>query len=91
MDTADCTRVSTADLIDIARDHLRECRVSLLVGSREQALSIIYGLKPPPPRKSPLNFKPYVPQCVTCSAPLLAGALCDTVGTSHLNCKEANV
>ena len=44
-------KIPTETLIEIAAQHLKECKVSFPNTTREQALAILYGISPAPSRK----------------------------------------
>ena len=85
---ADYTVVPESALIALAKLTLKRAKLeSIPCISREQALRIIRGIKPAPPRRSPLNIKPYVPSCAVCRKPLPMGSLCDNFGKVHIACQ----
>ena len=84
------TFVGVADgpVIALAMLRLKRMRMtSIPVTTREQAISVLRGVRPAPPRKLNLNIKPKYALCCVCYAPLVTGTLCDSLGTRHATCE----
>lgn len=90
--SADYSNLPTSALIALARLILKRARLgSLPVASREQAIRIIRGVKPAPPRRLPLfNVKPCVAECPVCHKPMPLGTPCDSLGRMHIECQEVS-
>ena len=90
---ADYTVVPESALIALAKLTLKRAKLeSVPCTSQEQALRIIRGIKPAPPRRSPLNIKPCtivpIPLCFSCHKPMPVGTLCDSMGRNHIECSD---
>ena len=90
---ADYTIVPESALIALAKLTLKRAKLeSVPCTSQEQALRIIRGIKPAPPRRSPLNIKPCtivpIPLCFSCHKPMPVGTLCDSMGRNHIECSD---
>ena len=83
----DYTPVSTAALLALAGLILKRARLSLPCTSREQALRIVQGIRPAPPRKAKLHIKPIYALCCVCFKPLITGTLVDSLGRQHATCE----
>lgn len=86
--------IPTSALLALAGLVLRRAKLgSIPVTTREQALRVIQGIRPAPPRKALLNIKPCtvrpVALCFVCRKELPKGTLCDALGRSHISCQEA--
>jgi hypothetical protein len=81
----DYSPVPTSALLMLAALIIKRTRLSLPVNSREQAISIIRGIRPAPPRRKPLHT--HTAHCATCHEPIPVGTLCDAEGTRHINCQ----
>ena len=78
----------TSALVALAALILKRAKLeSIPCVTREQAIAIIRGVRPAPPRKAPLGIKPYVPRCCVCHGPMPIGTLCDPTGTHHIPCE----
>jgi hypothetical protein len=78
----------TSALVGLARLILKRAKLeSIPVQTREQAIKVIRGVRPAPPRKSKINVKPIYALCFVCHKPLAAGALCDSLGKVHISCQ----
>lgn len=82
----DYSKLPESALVGLALLILKRTRLSLPVENREQALSVIRGVRPAPPRKLPHGIKPSGSRCINCYAPLLSGSLCDSLGKAHIVC-----
>ena len=60
---------------------------SLPCTTREQAIRIIRGIRPAPPRKSKINIKPRYELCCVCWKPMVVGSMVDTLGRRHATCE----
>ena len=88
--SADYNRIPESALIALARLILNRARlISVPVNTREQAIKVIRGIKPAPPRNLPSNIKPVYALCCMCYKPLVTGSLCDPTGTHHIQCGGA--
>ena len=92
--SADYNRIPESALLALARLILNRARLSSVpVNTREQAVKVIQGIKPAPPRNLPSNIKPCtvrpVALCFVCRKELPKGSLCDALGRSHISCQEA--
>ena len=83
----DYSTVPTSALVGLARLILKRTRLSLPVDSREQAIRIIRGIRPAPPRKSKLHIKARYELCCFCFKPMPSGTLVDPTGTHHIQCQ----
>ena len=79
--------IKTEALIALARLILRRAKLSLPNNTREQAIGIIRGIRPAPPRKAVLHIKPVYALCCVCFKPLVTGTLVDPTGTHHIQCE----
>jgi hypothetical protein len=84
--SADYNTIPESALVALAFLILKRTHLSLLVANREQAIAVIRGVKPAPPRKQPLSVKQVVPLCAVCHRPLPVGTLCDPHGRMHIAC-----
>ena len=85
----DSTFIGIADgpIIALAHARLKRMKItSIPVTSREQAIRVLRGVKPAPPRKSKQVVKPVYSLCGLCYKPLLTGELCDSLGKVHIQC-----
>src|SRR5271157_5809746 len=80
----DYADVPTADLLELAKLRLAHVRRSLPCETRGQALSILLGIRPAPPRTTKLAIKPVYERCGICWKPLIAGEPCDSLGKWHI-------
>jgi hypothetical protein len=81
----------TSALVALAALILKRAKLgSLPCTNREQAIRIIRGVRPAPPRTSKQHFKPYVALCCVCHGPLETGTLCDSLGRTHIACQGDN-
>lgn len=87
MTSADYSTIPSSALVALAQLILKRTRLSLLVTNREQAIRVIQGVRPAPPRRAPLHIKTYVPVCFVCRKPLPNGTLCDSLGRTHIDCQ----
>jgi hypothetical protein len=86
---ADYSRIPESALIALAQLILKRAKLgSLPCTNREQAIAIIRGVRPAPPRTVKQYFKPYVALCSVCHEPLEVGSLCDSLGRTHIACQE---
>lgn len=83
----DYSPIPTSALLMLAHAILRRTKLSLPCTNREQALGVIRGIRPAPPRKSPLNIKPAYALCCVCYKPMATGTLCDSLGQRHIQCE----
>ena len=79
--------IPTGALIALARLILRRAKLSLPNNTREDAIRIIRGVKPAPPRKSKINIKPRYELCCVCWKPMIVGSMVDTLGRRHATCE----
>lgn len=84
----DFSPIPTSALLMLARCVLKRARLSLPCTNREQALRIIQGVRPAPPRRSKINIKPVYALCFVCHKPMPNGTLCDSLGRTHIECSE---
>ena len=70
----DYADVPTADLLELAKLRLAHVRRNLPCETRGQALSILLGIRPAPPRTAKLAIKPVYERCGICWKPLIAGS-----------------
>lgn len=82
----DYSKLPTSALAMLAGLILKRARLNLPVGTREQAISIIRGIRPAPPRRS-FTRTPRISHCAGCHEPIPIGTLCDADGTRHINCE----
>jgi len=85
----DSTFVGIADepIIALALLRLKHAKLcSLPCTTREQAIAIIRGIRPAPPRKLPLVKT--TARCVVCHRPIPVGSLCDSLGRMHIECSN---
>ena len=87
MTSADYSTIPSSALVALAQLILTRAKLSLPCTTREQALRVIQGVKPAPPRRSPLNINTHVPTCFVCHKPMPNGSLCDSLGRVHINCQ----
>ena len=83
----DYSSVPTSALLMLAQCVLKRARLSLPCTTREQAIGIIRGIRPAPPKKAKLHVKPIYALCCVCFKPLITGTLVDTTGTHHIQCE----
>ena len=83
--------IPTSALLALAGLVLKRAKLdSIPVTTREQALRVIQGVRPAPPRKSKLHIHPVYALCCMCYKPLVTGSLCDPTGTHHVQCGGHN-
>lgn len=83
----DYSPIYTSALLALAQLILKRAKLSLPCTNREQAIAVIQGVRPAPPRTSKQVFKPYVAVCSVCHSPLETGTLCDSLGRNHIECQ----
>ena len=83
----DYSSIPTSALIALAKLVLKRSRLSLCADSREQALSVIRGVRPAPHRRSPHGIKPRITRCAQCHGAIEVGTPCDAAGTKHIQCE----
>ena len=83
----DYSTVPESALIALGLLILKRTRLSLPCTTREQAIRIIRGIRPAPPRKAVLHIKPVYALCCVCFKPLVTGTLVDPTGTHHIQCE----
>ena len=79
--------IKTEALIALARLILRRAKLSLPNNTREQAIGIIRGIRPAPPRRSKINVKPVYDMCCVCYKPMVTGTPVDSLGRRHAHCE----
>ena len=80
--------IPTSALLALAGLVLKRAKLgSIPVTTREQALRVIQGVHPAPPRRSKINVKPVYALCFVCHKPMPSGTLCDALGRSHIQCQ----
>ena len=78
----------TLDLIALAQLRLERAKISSLPNtSREQALNILHGVHPAPPRHSKVHIKANYELCSVCFKPLVTGTPVDSLGRRHTSCE----
>jgi hypothetical protein len=81
--------VPTSALVALALLILKRARLSSIpVTNREQAIRVILGVHPAPPRKSTLHIKANYELCCICYKPMITGTPCDSLGRRHAHCEE---
>ena len=86
--SADYKRIPESALVALAKLILNRAELeSIPCANREQAIRVIRGVRPAPPRKSRLYIKPVYALCCVCFRPLVTGALVDPTGTHHIQCE----
>lgn len=82
----------TLDLIALAQLRLERVKISSLPNTnREQALNILHGVYPAPPRHSVLHIKANYELCSVCFAPMVTGTPVDSLGKHHAHCEVIHV
>jgi hypothetical protein len=91
--SADYSKVPESALIALGQLILKRAEiVSIPCTTKEQAIRVIRGIKPAPPRKSRQRIKPRlfvvptVPLCNVCYKEMPVGTLCDSQGKHHITC-----
>ena len=87
--SADYSCIPKAALTALAALVLKRTRLSLPNNTRGQAVAIILGVKPAPPRNSPSGITVRAALCVVCRGPIPSGTLCDPTGRMHIKCSGA--
>jgi hypothetical protein len=78
----------TLDLIALAQLRLERAKISSLPNTnREQALNILHGVHPAPPRHSKMHINPVYELCCVCLKQMVTGTPCDSLGTHHAHCE----
>ena len=78
----------TSALVALAVLILKRAKLgSLPCTTREQAIAIIRGVRPAPPRHSKIKVKPRYDLCCVCYQPMTVGAMVDTLGQRHVQCE----
>jgi hypothetical protein len=86
--SVDYSRIPTSALVALAQLVLKRAKLSSIpVETREQAIRVLQGVRPAPPRKSKINVKPVYALCCVCFKPLVTGTLVDPTGTHHIQCE----
>lgn len=83
----DYSPIATLALIALGLLILKRTRLSLPCTTREQAIRIIRGIRPAPPRKAVLHIKPVYDLCCVCYKPMVTGTPCDSLGRRHAHCE----
>ena len=83
----DYSTVPESALIALGLLILKRTRLSLPCTTREQAIRIIRGIRPAPPRKAVLHIKPIYELCCVCYKPMVTGTPCDSLGRRHAHCE----
>ena len=84
----DYSKLPESALVGLARLILKRAKLeSLPCTTREQAIRIIRGIRPAPPRKAVLHIKPVYDLCCVCYQPMTTGTLCDSLGRRHSYCE----
>jgi hypothetical protein len=86
--TADYACIPESALTTLALLILKRAKLTLPVTNRRQAVAVIRGVKPAPPRNQPLNIRQPVPLCRACCQALPVGTLCDSTGQRHIECSK---
>jgi hypothetical protein len=85
----DYSKLPTSALVGLACLILKRAKLgSLPCTNREQAIAIIRGVRPAPPRHSKVHVKPKYSLCCVCFKPLPTGTVCDSLGKMHIGCME---
>jgi hypothetical protein len=78
----------TSALVGLARLILKRAKLeSIPVQTREQAIKVIRGVRPAPPRKSKMHIKAVYDLCCVCYKPMEVGTPCDSLGRRHAHCE----
>jgi hypothetical protein len=78
----------TSALVMLAQLHLKRAKLkSLPCTTREQAIAIIRGVRPAPPRHSKVHIKPVYELCCVCYKPMVTGSPVDSLGRHHATCE----
>jgi hypothetical protein len=84
----DYRSVPESALVGLALLILKRAKLgSLPCTSREQAIAIIRGVRPAPPRKAPLHIKAKYELCCVCFKPMVTGSPVDSLGRHHATCE----
>ena len=84
----DYSTIPESELIALGLLILKRAKLeSLPCTTREQAIRIIRGIRPAPPRKAVLHIKPVYDLCCVCYKPMTTGTLCDSLGRRHSYCE----
>jgi hypothetical protein len=87
----DYSKLPTSALVGLACLILKRAKLgSLPCTNREQAIAIIRGVRPAPPRHSKVHVKPVYELCCVCYKPMVTGTPCDSLGTRHAHCEVPN-
>ena len=87
----DYSKLPTSALVGLACLILKRAKLgSLPCTNREQAIAIIRGVRPAPPRHSKVHVKPVYELCCVCYKPMVTGTTCDSLGTRHAHCEVPN-
>lgn len=88
----DYSPIPTSALIMLANLILKRARLSLLCGSRTQALSIVRGVRPAPSRHAGHGIRPHVriTRCTACQGTIEHGSTCNADGNRHIDCEVTN-
>ena len=86
--SVDYSRIPTSALVALAQLVLKRAKLSSIpVETREQALRVLQGVRPAPPRKSKINVKPVYDMCCVCYKPMVTGTPVDSLGRRHAHCE----
>ena len=85
--SADYSNLPESALVALAQLVLKRAHLSLLCSNAEQAIRIIRGVRPAPPRKAKLHIKPVYDLCCVCYKPMVTGTPCDSLGRRHAHCE----
>ena len=84
----DYNQIETSALFALAGLVLKRAKLgSIPVTTREQALRVIQGVRPAPPRKAKLHIKPVYDLCCVCYKPMVTGTPVDGLGRRHAQCE----
>ena len=78
----------TSAVVGLARLILKRAKLeSIPVQTREQAIKVIRGVRPAPPRRSKVHVKPVYDLCCVCYKPMVTGTPVDSLGRRHAHCE----
>lgn len=85
--SVDYAHIPTSALVALGGLILKRAQLSFPCASREQAIAVIRGIRPAPPRKSQVHIKPKYELCCICYAPMITGTPVDILGKRHAYCE----
>ena len=84
----DYRSIPESALVGLALLILKRAKLgSIPCTNREQAIAIIRGVRPAPPRHSKVHIKPVYELCCVCYKPMVTGTPCDSLGRRHASCE----